>query len=290
MKIIYIPLCLVLFSIVSFAQKVPDVQVSNMVAPANLRIDGKTTDWNDTFAAENKRTELFYSLANDDKNLYLVVKSSSSANTNKIMAGGITFTVNTQGKKKEKDAQSITYPLIKRAERGQAGRQGQNRQTGAQGGFQNRVQQSQQQRDSVMLVQRKTKLATVKEIKISGFKSISDSLVSIYNEYGIKAVGSFDIKGNYVCEFAIPLGLFELSSNSDKEFVYQIKVNGLNMAGFGGGDGAPRGGFGGGNAGGGNFGGGARGGNGGGNFGGGGSTTDMMSPTDFWGKYNLVKK
>jgi hypothetical protein len=291
---------LIVFSLLTlntFAQKLPDVQVTSLSAPANLRIDGKYTDWNDTYAAENKRTEVFYSLANDDKNLYLVLKSVTSAAASKIMLGGITFTINTQGKKKEKDAISVTYPLVVRT-RNQGGRNGQfqgQRTGGIPGGGQNRTQQTQQQRDSASAVQRKTALATVKEIKISGFKAITDTLVSIYNEYGLKAVGSFDQHGAFVYELAIPLSLLELSAADGKDFAYQIKLNGMTATNFGGNNnggavsvsGNPGGNFGG--NGGGNGGGRP---NGGGNFAASTSINmqDLMTPTDFWGKYTLLKK
>jgi hypothetical protein len=288
-----------LFAINTFAQKLPDVQTVSLAAPANIRIDGKYTEWNDTYAAENKRTDVFYSLANDDKNLYLVIKSATSAVASKIMLGGITFSINTQGKKREKDAISVTYPLVVRANRNQGGRnalgQGQNRVGGNQGGGQNRNQQTQQQRDSASLVQRKTALASIKEIKVSGFKDITDTLVSIYNEYGLKAVANFDQHGALVYELAIPLNLLGITAAEGSDFVYQIKVNGLNMMNFGGNN-SGRGNNGGGEnvvvggGGGGNFGGGrAAGGFGGGNAG---ATNmqDLATPTDFWGKYTLLKK
>lgn len=271
------------------AQKTPDIQTASLPAPSNLKVDGKAAEWGDTFAADNKRTSLLYSLANDDKNLYLVIKGVGIANINKIMAGGITFNVNTDGKKKEKESSSITYPLVKRATRGQGGgRQGMGAQ--ARGGFgggtgQNRTPLTTAQRDSVSLVNHKTQLATVKEIKIAGFKSITDTLVSIYNEHGLKAVASFDAKGAMIYELAVPLSLLELSPDKPREFAYQIKVNGLVMNGFGGAGGGGNNGGGGrvvmGSAGGGNFGGGGGGGN---------NMQDMMSPTDFWGKYTLIKK
>ncbi len=285
MKVILSTLSLAVFATIAFAQKLPDVQSASLSAPTGIKIDGKLTEWNGAFAAENRRTELFYSLANDEKNLYLVVKSSTPAGANKIMLGGISFTVNIQGKKKDKDAFAITYPIISRS-RNQGGRngQGQGRQ-GGQAGGQNRVQQTQQQRDSAALVMRKTQLATAKEIKVLGFKSITDSLVSIYNEYGIKAVASFDPQGAYVYELAIPLSLLELSPTTGQEIAYQIKLNGMSGMSFGGGNFGGGGGNGGGRQGGG-FGGGGNG--GGGNFGGGGQ--DLMSPTDFWGKYILPKK
>ena len=275
MKIIYLALIFLIISCKIFAQQLPDVQVLAVLAPKGLKVDGKAGDWNEAFAARNDRTQLFYTLANDDKNLYLIIKSATSSSTNKIMMGGITFVVNSQGKKKEKDGVSITYPLINRANRGQGGRTGnnQNRQAG-QGGFQNRSQQNSQQRDSILMITRKAQLATVKEIKISGVKTIQDSLISIYNEYGVKAVANINTTGDYIYELSIPLSLLELNAN--QEFAYQIKVNGMSNISLG-----ANGSFGGGN-----FGGGRQ--NAGGN-GGGKTFQDLMSATDFWGKYTLAK-
>jgi hypothetical protein len=160
------------------------------------------------------------------------------------------------------------------------------------GGGQNR-QLTQQQRDSSMLVQRKTSLASVKEIKISGFKDITDTLVSIYNEYGLKAVANFDQHGAFVYELAIPLNLLGLSATEGKDFAYQIKINGMTMN-FGGNNGGGGIAVTGSGSGGGNFGG--NGGRGNGGAGGGfiaASTNnfqDLATPTDFWGKYTLLKK
>lgn len=287
MNRIYYTLLMFFLSISLKAQRTPDIQTTALNAPPKLRIDGKANEWGESFAADNKRTSLLYSLANDDKNLYLVIKGVGMANLNKIMLGGITFNINLDGKKKEKESLSITYPLVKRQARGQGG----GRQTGggqARGGFggggQNRTTLTTAQRDSISLVNHKAQLATVKEIKVSGFKSITDTLISIYNEYGVKAAASFDDKGALIYELAIPLSLLELSIDKPKEFAYQLKVNGLVMTGFGGagGGGNNRGGGGGGRV---AIGGGGFGGNGGGN-----NMQDIMSPTDFWGKYTLIKK
>lgn len=276
MKLIYFTLFLSLIILEANAQKLPDIQSSSIIAPNTVRIDGKIQEWN-SFAAENKRTNLLYTVANDNKNLYLVVKAESSETITKIMAGGISFTVNTRGRKKEEDGFTVTYPIVSRANANRAGGQGQNRQRLGQ----NRTEQTQQQRDSVTLVQRKTQLAGIKEIKISGFKSISDSLVSIYNEYGIKAVAKMDEQGAYVYEMAVPLALMDITFDEAKEFAYQIKLNGRpatgnfamrTNAGSGGSGGFVSGnarGFGGGNA----------------NV----ARQDLMVATDFWGKYVIQK-
>lgn len=279
--------CLVVIGLKGFSQKLPEVQTASLAAPVNIRVDGKHIEWNDTYVAENKRTEILYSLANDDKNLYLIVKSTSSASANKIMLGGISFTINNQGKKREKDGFSITYPLVQRSARNMGGRngggQGGGNRFGGQAG-QNRSQLSQEQRDSAQAVSRKTALAGVKEIKVSGFKDIADSLISIYNEYGIKAVATIDAKGAFVYELAVPLTVLNLSPDSGKEFVYQIKINGLSnsnvnipgnndrvVAGAGNSNGGGR-----------RMGG--ESGNGASNY------QDLMEATDFWGKYILQKK
>ena len=262
---------------VLFAQKVQNVQESSIWATTPVKVDGKLNE--ETFEPSNKSTLLSYTMSNDDKNLYLVMKSDDNTNNNKIMMGGITLSINTDGKKKEKDGFAVTYPVLVR-QQGQRG--GGQRQGGQQGGFGQRMQGGSS--DSAALVRRKQQLAAVKEIKVAGFKDITDSLISIYNEYEIVAVAKFDDQGAYIYELAIPLKLLGLTTSS-KEFAYNIRVNGLQL-GFGGGfgGGGQDGGFGGGQGGGG-FGGGQRGGGGRGGF-----DPSAFLPTDFWGKYTLAKK
>lgn len=292
MKIIYLSFLMFFLNTAIKAQKTPDIQITPLIAPTMIKIDGKATEWGDEFAANNKRTSLLYSMANDDKNLYLVIKGIGTTIINKIMLGGITVSVNTNGKKREKESVSVTYPIIKRAARGQVGSRVQGAAQGGRGGNaagaavgQNRVQLTTTQRDSATLVNHKLQLATVKEIKVFGFKNITDSLISIYNEFGIKTVASFDDNGSMLYELAIPLNLLDLSTANPKEFAYQIKLNGLVTAGFGGGGAGSFGGRGG-------AGGAGRGGSGG--FGGQGAGAsnmqELMNPTDFWGKYTLIKK
>lgn len=272
MKLFYSVLPILLFSISVNAQKLPDVQGNSVLVQSNVRIDGKNQEWG-SFAAENKRTNLWYTIANDDKNLYLAIKAIDHETITKIMAGGLSFTINTKGKKKDQDAFSITYPLLTRTG-GTRGNMGQNRQRAGQ----DRQEQSQKERDSINLNQRKTQLAGVKEIKVLGFKQVPDTLISIYNEYGIKAVAKMDEQGAYIYEAAIPLSLLEIAVGSNNEIAYQIKLNGLPNTG--------------------NFtmranAGPAFGGVRGGNFGGGGNANaarqDLMTATDFWGKYILQK-
>lgn len=264
------------------ALKAQSVQEGSVWAPANIKIDAKLTEWNNTLQAYNRTTLLNYTIANDEKNLYLVIKSSDPANNNKITAGGITFTINTAGKKKDKDAFVVTYPVISRASR-----RGQFRQRGSTG-----------RPDSAAISNMRTQLlSTAKEINLTGFKDITDSTISIYNEYGIKAAVGYDANGSFIYELALPLKLLGLTPESNKEIAYNIKVNGFQFGGRNrqdNGDGQDNGGgFGDGGAGrrnGGGFGGGGNRGGGGGFGGGNFNMQDMFSPTDFWGKYSLAKK
>lgn len=271
-------------SLAASAQKLPDVQPKGIAAPVGIKIDGKNTEWTDGFQASNKRTNIFYTLSNDDKNLYLVIKSTDIGNNMKILAGGITFSVNPDGKRKEKESITMTYPIVRRANlRGGAGGQGGARRamtvTAGAGG----AEMSTKQRDSMMAAMQKTQLAQVKEIEIRGFKTTTDTLVSIYNEFGIKAFANIESDNSFFYEAAIPLEALGLTKDSATEFAYNIKINGLQMQGFGGGGG---GGFGGGG--------------GGRSFNMGGAAPSsrnspidfqaLMSPTDFWGKYILIKK
>ena len=288
------------------AQKLSDVQEVSVWAPA-VKVDGKHNEWENNFKATNKSTNLTYTLANDAKNLYLAIQSKDLTNNNKIMLGGITLTVNPSGKKNDKESFKVIYPVINR-QRGPGG--GANRSVtvssasggsggptevrvvqGGPGGFGRFQDMTPAQRDSLQRAIARTQLASAKEIKVFGFKDIPDSLISIYNEYSIKTLASISDESVFMYELSIPLALLEMSADSPKEFSYNIKLNGLqiNFGGFSGG-GRPGGGEGASGApmvrvevaGGG--GGGMGGGMGGFNF------QDLITPTDFWGKYILTKE
>jgi hypothetical protein len=276
------------------AQKLPNIQEASVWAPANVKVDARLTDWGEQLQAYNKTIGVNYTLANDDKNLYLVIKATDQAITNKITAGGITLTINTDGKKSEENAYIISFPLVDA-----------NSLRNQMSSFRPRAEAAGgagMQMDSAAINKmRKDAVKTFKEIKLVGFKDITDSVVSIYNTYGIKAGVDYDNKGAMICELAIPLKYFTTSA-SKPEFAYNLKLNGLDISAMinsmMAGGGFPGGGM----AGGGMPGAvvvadGFRGGGGGG-FGGGGGIRvrgmgdmqGMTAPTDFWGKYSLAKK
>jgi hypothetical protein len=280
------------------SKKLPTIQEGNTWAPANVKIDGKLNEWNDSFQAYNKVTHLYYTVANDDKNLYLVIKTSDATTNAKITAGGITLAINTEGKKKDKDVYSLTYPIIPRNTGRPAG--GNFNAVGGGGGVRTMSVmiggpgggQRGSAPDSAMIKAAHERTANAaKEIKVSGFKDITDSLIAIYNEYDIKATIGYDKEGSFVYELAVPLKLLSMAADSKNEIAYNIKLNGLQLNFRMPDNAGPA--AGGGEAGGGPPGGGMRvmtfgdppgGGKGGIDF------QELTSPSDFWGKYTLAKK
>lgn len=310
-------------SIGVFTVKAQSVQETGVWAPANVKVDGKLTEYGNALEANNKTNNVSYTMSNDSKNLYFAIKANDQSTATKIMAGGIDFIINTEGKKKDKDAFVITFPLINRANmRGAMGGRGQRGQGGFGGG-----QPGGPPDTAAINNMRRAAVEAVKEMKLKGFKDIPDSVVSIYNEYSLKGAVAYDANGNFICELAVPFSQLGISLDKTKEIAYSLKINGIQMNrdrnqdggnrdgnGFGGGNrggGDANGGFGGngggnGGGGGGNRGGGGGGGNfgggGGGNRGGGGAggrggfggggmdMANMFSSTDFWAKYTLAKK
>lgn len=279
-----------LINLSAYSQKLNAVQDGSVWAPLGVKIDGKLNEWGDTFQAYNNATDIFYTMANDDANLYLVIKSTNQANNNKILGGGIDITINTAGKKKDKDAFVIGFPVVDVASLRAQVMQGMRAMRGGPGG-------PQQPDSAAIATMRKNAVSAAKQIKLWGFvKDVPDSLISIYNEYGIKARADFDNKGNLVVELAMPLKYLHLSTEGDASFAYNIKLPGIQIqaifpeaAAFAGGPPGGGGGFGGG-------GGGFGGGGGGGGMPQGGNIprgmadfASMLSPTDFWGKYTLAK-
>jgi hypothetical protein len=283
-KLIIFHVLLLLTGLKIFAQAhLKNVQVTSVWAPANVKIDGKINEWEDNFQAYNKSTKLFYTLSNNEKYLYLAVTSTDAQNNTKIAAGGITLTINTEGKKKDKDAFTLTFPVISNSGGGR----------GMRGGRSGGRQPTDATDTAAISAAHKQFIASAKEIKVFGFKQVDDTLVSIYNEYGIKAAIGYDSLGNYNYELAVPLKLLGISPDNTQEIAYNVKVNGLQISGDSQGkvmlDAFQSGGGGGrisisGNDRGGGFGGGEKGNSKNIDF------ADLTSPTDFWGKYTLAKK
>ncbi len=189
------------------AQKLPDSQKQSQWLPSEAKADGKLTEWEGKLVAYNKATRLSYLMANDDTRIYLALKSVDVGTTAKIMAGGITLTLNISGEKKG-NGPSLTFPLTN---------------SGYTVHPDGKVS-----REFPVLTDSVPINAAIRDfgqLKLLGFTGITDSIQSIYNELEIRAKMSY-ARGTFVYELIIPRSALGLSERTGS-FAYQIKLNGV---------------------------------------------------------------
>ena len=238
-------------------------------APANISIDGSLTEWGDSLSYYNNETQVNYTFANDKDNLYLVLKTNNPVLEDKILASGITLSIDTKGKKKS--SYSVTFPV--------------QEQQGKAFGDVNTAQ------DKKLEIG----LTKLRRLKADGFKDVEYDLITLQNTYGFKAAVNYNAHGFLVYEEAIPLALFHADDLKKNEWAFNIQINGHQSAkkddnnegrssAMGGGRGGGRGGSSGGR-------GGGRG--GAGRRSGEGDDEDTNGASsksvDFWGKFILAK-
>jgi hypothetical protein len=224
MKPIYkLTLCFLLYATQSLAQKLPDVQKEGLRASAAVKIDGKLEEWG-SLSAYNKRIVVYYSIANDDENLYLLLRSDNSLITGKILQGGLTFSVNTVDKK-EKDAVSVTYPFIADDKQYREmisllpGAIGDGSRMSAK-----EQKEAEARRQAARAPSNRKILNLFKFIRINGIKEINDKQVPIYNDLGIKTAATIDSSGAYCYELALPLKFLDIPQGSTFALHYNIKL------------------------------------------------------------------
>jgi len=203
------------------AQKLPNIQQTNVRAPANIKTDGRATEWDNQFQAYNRATNVFYTLSNDDNNLYLTVQAVDEDIIRKIINGRVSFTINKSGKKSDLDAIVISYPIFDSKNKPAINLKDKPKIVPGSA-------ISLQKADSFMYVNNKQMTDRAKMIKVTGIKTL-DTLISVYNEDGIKAAALFDNKMSYTVEMAVSLKLLDLSVNDAAKFSYNLRLNGVAM-------------------------------------------------------------
>lgn len=221
-------LTLILFGGVSFAayaQKLPKVQRVNKRAPANIKIDGNTVEWDDQFQAYNPNNRIYYIIANDDNNLYLALRAVDPSGNEKAIFG-ITFTVKWPGEKghKSKGNISVTFPT--------------NIEVSKRNPIRYTVHifnllktdttnTARKKTDSLRLLVNDKMNEAFKIINVMGIPEIQEPSISIYNQQGIQVAAQFNKQAQYTYELAIPLKYLGDVINSGQKFSYNIKMNGI---------------------------------------------------------------
>ncbi len=219
MKYLNLLLTALVISNIAIAQKLPNVQTASLRAPANVKVDGKATEWNNIFQAYNKATDIFYTVANDDNKLYLTLQTKDEYIIKKIMWGRATFSINKLAKKQDATTITITYPVIDRKERPAI-----NFKEIPKIVEGNKT--SVAQADSFMNLANKRLAEKAKMIKVTGINTL-DTLISVYNTDGIKTAIGFDNKMTYTYELAVDLKVLGLNAKNADKFYYNLMLTEL---------------------------------------------------------------
>lgn len=203
-----------LIPIFTIAQKLPEKQIKEIWVPDRLKIDGKINEWGKTLQAFNTATGLYFTLANDDRYLYLVVQARDADIINRVVGGGISLGVK-PFKAKDNSEFKITYPV----------------HDGKQALFFSLKSRNGQISDTTLTARQalahtyNSRLDQLCKSIVIKEKNISDT-ISVFNDIGIKAIGYFDNSKFYNLEMAVSLDKIGLSKLSNGKLVYHLIVNG----------------------------------------------------------------
>lgn len=204
------------------AQKLPKVQSTGLRVPADIKIDGNIDEWGNKFEAYNKATQIFYSIANDNDHLYLMVHIPNNIIINKAVAGGITLTVSKSSQKGDSTKIAVTFPQFYKQDRAY------NISFNYKSSLLNDSLQNKEKIDSVRQSFIRKLSYRAKLIGIEGVKGFQDNVISVYNSGNIKAAASFDHMLAYNYELSFPLSYLGFKTVVNKtELYYQIQLNGL---------------------------------------------------------------
>jgi len=193
------------------AQKLPNVQKTSVYAPANVKVDGKPTEWNNKFEASNSATSVTYTMANDNEKLYLAMQLTDFAAINKLLSGGFKLTI--KGANKDDKPVVINGMIVQAAGRG---------------GITQKLKNGDGNMDSLIAAVNSQINNNIKDIGVKGVADIADTLISVYNEYDIKQAVKFDNNKVLTVELAIPLKYLSNLIIGDT-FKYNFMLKGLNM-------------------------------------------------------------
>lgn len=196
------------------------------LTPPIVKIDGKLNEWKDGKLIYVKNMNIFYMMTNDDENLYLIIKSKNSTNNLKINGGGISFIVS---RPNNKNACIVTFPVVDKEQlkKQMISQKVQNEKSGKKDVAVNPLAAASLKKQAV---------AAMKEIKVSGFKEIQDTLISIYNDNRIRAAIDYDDE-DLGYEMSIPLKLLGLSTAKESSFFFKIAINPIQTGLFAGNEG-----------------------------------------------------
>lgn len=195
--------------------KLPNKQSAAIWANINkVKIDGKADEWNDRYQAYNKATDLFYTLANNENFLYLIIHVEDPGVIETLTHFGFTFSVQPQEEKDNgKDFTTIQFPLSETKQLGLVlNKPGVEQDTSAS--------------NAKMIMNSNNNILQTRH-KVIVVNTINEAdTISVYNELGFKIVETFDSKRYYTLEMAIPAKYLKFSKKGTSILSYHLLING----------------------------------------------------------------
>lgn len=167
----------------------------------DLLIDADFSDWQeDSLSYSYEEQGLSYSIANDDKYLYVFIQVPHPGQQLKAIYNGFNITLNPDAK--EKPGPSVIFPLPDRAA----------------------LRAVNEESDPDKVVDRRQfGLETVRAIYVRDFNNIVDGMISTKNNYGIQTSVRIDSADVLNYEMAIRLDQLELKSHAP--FAINLRIN-----------------------------------------------------------------
>lgn len=212
------------------AQKLPEIQTKSVFLKDNIKIDGQLLDWQNQFQAYNHATDLFYTMANDDKQLYLIVQANQPRIIEKILDVGITLEINAISKNYPTEKpETITFPnlTVPDAQKIITAAKIKSTHTATVKSILPETVddlKGQTVADTTLKTINLLMASLAKEIKVKNIPSIADTVISSYNEQQIVAVASFNTGGVYIYALRLPLKMLNISTANGSKLKYSIKL------------------------------------------------------------------
>jgi len=212
-------LLLLMISISGMAQKLPNIQQVSLRAPVNVKIDGKATEWESDFKAYNSGSRVFYTLSNDDTNLFLYLKMEGDRGTAKALYGGVQFSI--MSAEKRSRPINITF----HAATASAALEEMAFSPTRYKNYLTDTANNKHKMDSLVAAINKLIGKTYKQILVSGITTVKEPLLSVYNDEGILAAAQLNNHMEYFYELAVPLKYLARFIPVGGKLKYNIQIN-----------------------------------------------------------------
>jgi len=176
-----------------------------------VTVDGDLSEWEGSLQHLYARQDMEFELRNDDKYIYLAVRVTNLDRQIQALGSGISFTVNTSGRKRE--GPRITFPIADRIT------------------FRGLMSESFSEEERPVDT-RVAALKSVRGIQVQQFDHLLDGMISMDNQYGIRAAAAIDTTEALCVEIQLPIHLLNIPEDpANREMAYNLRINGVVMDG-----------------------------------------------------------